>query len=227
MPNDEICIFGAAGNLSISGRTRKGIDTVIAAFKVAFPNEKNVLLRIKAMPEDEFPDFLDTRISVTTLCFNQRQLAEWYAGLTCFVSASKSEGWGLMQLQAMATGRPVIGCYFGGIREFFSDKIGYCVDYELQAADGRYSGLGIWAVPNIKSMAEQMRRVFENRKEAVALGIAANEKAREFTWMRANRRLEEILKRLGVLDGTCQQGFRHRQIGCQRAAPLGCVIKPT
>lgn len=194
-------VFGAAGNLSISGRTRKGIETVIAAFKAAFPRELNVRLRIKAMPEDMFPDLHDNRIEIVNRCLTQAQLAEWYAGLTCFVSASKSEAWGLMQLQAMAVGRPVIACSFGGLREFFNDEVGYCVDYELREADERYEGLGLWAIPSVKSMAEQMRRAYEDRKELDDKSKKASQKALQYTWLRSNQRLENILEQLGAING--------------------------
>ncbi|MCF7811969.1 glycosyltransferase [bacterium] len=116
MKETDLCVFGAAGNLSISGRTRKGIETVISAFKTAFPSERDVILKIKAMPEDKIPNIHDNRITIMKQCITQENLAEWYEDITCYVSASKSEAWGLMQQQAMAIGRPVIACSFGGLR---------------------------------------------------------------------------------------------------------------
>ena len=199
MPDQNICVFGTGGNLSVSGRTRKGVETVILAFQRAFPEERDVVLRIKTLPGDEMTNLNDDRITLSTRCLTQTELAEWYAGLTCFVSASKCEAWGLMQLQAMAVGRPVIACRFAGLREFLSEHVGYCVDFTLERADERYAGLGVWAVPELDSLISQMRRVYENRKEAALLGEKASGIAHRLTWASSNSRLENILRQLGAL----------------------------
>ena len=200
MEGDDLCVFGTAGNLAISGRTRKGIDEAVAAFKSAFPIEQDVRLRIKTLSNDEVINFHDKRIELTQRCLTQAELADWYAGLTCYVSASKSEAWGLMQQQAMAVGRPVIGCHFGGMREFFDEEVGYCVAYSLKPADERYARLGLWAEPSKKSLVEQMRRVYENRKEVAEMGGKASARAHQFTWTSSSRRLEQILQEVGALQ---------------------------
>jgi glycosyltransferase involved in cell wall biosynthesis len=194
-----LCVFGAAGNISISGRTRKGIDSVIAAFKGAFPTERDVLLKIKAMPNDRVIDFQDDRIEVVRRCFTETELAAWYSALGCFVSGSTAEAWGLMQLQAMAVGRPLIASAYGGLTEFFDPDVGYCVEYTIQSPDERYAGLGSWANPSLRSLMYQMRRVYENQNEATRKGECASQRAQRLTWEHSNRRLEQILKELGAL----------------------------
>ena len=189
------CVFGAAGNSHISGRTRKGLDDVIKAFQIAFPSEKDVLLKIKTLPNSQVVGFNDRRIQVYKGYLTQNQLAEWYSSLTCFVSAAKAEAWGLMQHQAMAVGRPVIACYYGGLREFFDPSVGYCVDYSLESADERYSGLGIWAQPSLDSLVEQMRRVYNNMGEAAHIGLLASKRAHQFTWRKSNQRLLSIVRK--------------------------------
>ena len=189
------CIFGAAGNSHISGRTRKGLDEVIMAFQLAFPKQKDVRLKIKTLPESEIVDFRDSRIEISKTYLTQNQLAEWYSSLTCFVSAAKAEAWGLMQHQAMAIGRPVIACSYGGLSEFFDSTVGYCVDYTLKPSDERYSGLGLWAQPSMVSLVECMRRVYNNRQEAVRIGALAATRAHNFTWLRSNRQLLSIINK--------------------------------
>lgn len=193
-PPRNQCVFGAAGNSHISGRTRKGLDDVIKAFQIAFPKERDVVLRIKTLPNSQVIDFDDSRIQVFKGYLSQNQLAEWYSSLTCFVSAAKAEAWGLMQHQAMAVGRPVIACNYGGLREFFDSTVGYCVDYDLEPADERYMGLGIRAQPRVESLVEQMRRVYRNMGEAAHIGTLANKRAHQYTWRRANQRLLAIVK---------------------------------
>jgi glycosyltransferase involved in cell wall biosynthesis len=104
-----------------------------------------------------------------------------------------------MQLQAMAVGRPVMACRFAGLQEFLSDHVGYCIDFGLEPADERYAGLGMWAMPEFDSLVSQMRRVYENRNEAAALGERASVIAHRLTWENSNKRLENILRQLGAL----------------------------
>lgn len=189
----NLCVFGAAGNSHISGRTRKGLDDVIRAFQIAFPKEQDVRLKVKTLPESEVIDFRDNRISVYKGYLSQIELAEWYASLSCFVSAARAEAWGLMQHQAMAVGRPVIACRFGGLREFFDSSVGYCVDYALAPSDERYSGLGIWAQPHLDSLAERMREVYDDLGRATQIGLLASKRAHEFTWKKSNERLASII----------------------------------
>lgn len=188
------CVFGAAGNSHISGRTRKGLDDVINAFRIAFPKETDVRLKIKTLPGSEVIDFQDSRIEVTKVYLTQYQLAEWYTSLTCFVSAARAEAWGLMQQQAMAVGRPVIACSYGGLREYFDSAVGYCVAYTLKPADERYAGLGLWAQPSLDSLVEQMQKVYADREEAARTGILAAKRAHQFTWQRSSRRLLSIIQ---------------------------------
>jgi len=153
------------------------------------------LLKIKTLPNSQVVGFNDRRIQVYKGYLTQNQLAEWYSSLTCFVSAAKAEAWGLMQHQAMAVGRPVIACYYGGLREFFDPSVGYCVDYSLESADERYSGLGIWAQPSLDSLVEQMRRVYNNMGEAAHIGLLASKRAHQFTWRKSNQRLLSIVRK--------------------------------
>ncbi len=113
--------------------------------------------------------------------FTWEEVAEWFNGLTCFVSTSKAEGFGLMQLQAMAVGRPVIACEFSGITEFFNSSVGYPVDYNLIESTGVYRNCGHYASPSAKHVSELMARVYDDRKEAAQKGIIGAKVASRFS----------------------------------------------
>lgn len=192
------CIFGAAGRMD-GGGVRKGLNDVIRVFQRAFPNEKDVRLKIKAFPDCTIATASDPRVEVTKRFISEIELAHWFQGITCFVSASRCEGWGLMQQQALATGRPVISTKFGGITEFFDERVGYCVDYRLKAAEGHYAGCGEWAEPDEKHMIKQMHRVYQDRDEARRLGIEGAVIGAKYTWRKSIKSLLQVMKEIGMI----------------------------
>lgn len=171
-------VFGTAGT-----GPRKGINEVIAAFVRAFPNNGQVELQVKCWPEDlgrlRVPD--DPRIRVITDDFTPEQLANWYRGLSCYVTASRGEGWGLMTHEAMSHGRPVIACRWGGTAEYFDGSCGWEVEHDLEPARGRYD-TGLWCVPRQSSLVEALRAARASRAALAAKGAAAAARAAEFTW---------------------------------------------
>lgn len=193
------CIFGTAGRLE-SGGTRKGISLVINAFKKAFPRQKDVRLNVKIFPDCEIPFESDQRIKFHREYFSEAQMAAWYQRLTCFVSAARGEGWGLMQHQALATGRPIISVRFGGTAEFFDEYVGYPLDFKLVPAEDLYTGCGLWADPDEKHLIQLMHRVYRDREEAGKLGLNATNATSKYSWLESNRKLRDVLQKVGMID---------------------------
>jgi glycosyltransferase involved in cell wall biosynthesis/ADP-heptose:LPS heptosyltransferase len=193
------CVFGAAGRLS-SGGVRKGLDRVIDAFLAAFPSEPDVRLHVKAFPDCPLPTVQDPRIMILQQYLNERQMAQWYRSITCFVSAATGEAWGLMQHQALATGRPIISVNYGGVQEFFNKDIGYPLDFELVPADKFYANCGLWAWPSDASLVQRMRQVYENRAEAEEKGRLGARQVCKLSWQASNRQLAQVLGDVGIFD---------------------------
>jgi len=191
-------VFGAAGRMAHGG-VRKGLNEVIDLFLKAFPNEPDVRLHIKCHPDCPLAEITDERIVAVPLHLSDAELADWYAGLDCFVSAARAEGWGLMQMQAMATGRALISVNFGGISEFFERGTGYEVEYRLRGARDFYANLGVWAEPVDKSFIEAMRQAYENPSECCRFGVAAAKSVKNLSWHRANKALAVVLKETGAI----------------------------
>lgn len=191
-----ITVFGTAGRVA-HGRKRKGIDSVIRAFKLAFPTEPNVALQVKCHPDCVVTDPGDTRITVHRNHWTEQKVATWLNTLTAFVSGATGEGWGLWQQQAMACGRPVIAALYGGLREFMGDENSYPVDYiEGEAIEGWH---GMWAYPDERSMAEQMVAVHRNPQRAIEVGVAGLHAAQVFTWTNSCNVLSSVLSEFGAL----------------------------
>lgn len=193
-------VFGAAGRLAGSD-FRKNLDGVAQAFLKAFPIGKhpNVWLKIKCHPDCPVYDWMESRVEVTAAHLSAEKLADWYASLTCFVSASKGEGFGLMQLQAMATGRPLISTEFGGVTEFFDFERGFVLPHTLMPAAPPY--LGHWAQIEQADLMEQMQMVYAFQGVVPDIGRDAASAVRVFTWQSATDKLLAVLREFGALSG--------------------------
>lgn len=191
-------VFGAGGWLA-HGADRKGLLEVMAAFKTAFPKEKDVRLRIKTLPARKFvfPD--DPRIDVTPVFLSPASLADWYHAIDCFVSGAKSEAWGLMQHEAMACGKPLISTVYSGVAEFFNASAGWELPYKLVDAGGMYKGQGKWAEPSPRAMIEAMRDAYHNRGQLATKGVEAAKLAHRFTWEASCSKLLDVLCLYGVI----------------------------
>lgn len=200
-------IIGCAGRLE-SGGHRKYLQQFIPVFKKAFPNEKDVELRIKTTPDAEakYLQSSDPRVVIQKEFIPHKAMADWYRGLDCFVSYSRAEGFGLMPLQAMAIGVPVIAPYFGGLREYFDSSVGMTVDYSLTRCDpGPYvvdpfTAHGVWCDINEEDLISKLRLAYTNRDELTQYIQPGIERAKKYTWEAANRKLESLLIKFGLFN---------------------------
>jgi glycosyltransferase involved in cell wall biosynthesis len=188
-------VFGCAGRPQ-HGVVRKGVHQVIAAFLKAFPGNKDVRLRIKTMADEKWDIPEDERIIKDTGFFPDPKLYNWYGSLTCFVSAARGEGWGLMQHQAMSAARPVLASIYGGLKEFMNNDNSYACDYDEVKAD--YVGGGKWCQPRMEHMIDLMRYVHQSRDEAQRRGREAARSVQEFTWNNSCERLFKTLNEFGL-----------------------------
>jgi len=190
------CIFGAAGRMS-HGAVRKGLNAVIDAFLKEFPSEPDVQLWIKGFSDAPTKFVTDPRVVVREGFLTETQLAEWFSRLTCFVSAARGEAWGLMQLEAMASGRPVMAAIYGGLAEFMTPENSYAVEFAEEPSGEAWRNGGSWAVPDEAHIRHLMRRVYRNRQEAQDKGIAAAQDVRHLTWRNSAIKTLEVLESLG------------------------------
>jgi len=95
------------------------------------------------------------------------ELAQWIASTDALVHAGTKETFGLVILEAMACGRPVVAARAGAIPEFVDDSV------------------GVLAEPNSgESMAEAIASLYE--RDLDAIGAAARARVlKQFTWHKA------------------------------------------
>lgn len=170
--NNDTFTFGTGND-----DPRKRLPEVIKCFIKAFPNEKDVRLSIK-ISNQILQKFTDNRISFNTQNLTKQQLKTWYCLNDVFVSAVSAEGWGLMQHESMACGRPVIVANYGGLKEFVTIENSFCLRYMETESTGCWEFPGArWSKYDEEHMIETMRYCYNNRDKVIQKGILASKDA--------------------------------------------------
>jgi glycosyltransferase involved in cell wall biosynthesis len=105
----------------------------------------------------------------------------------CFVSLTRTEGWGLGAFEAARLGKPVVMTGYGGQRDFLDPELSRLVDYHMVPVheptwSSSYKPEDNWAEPDLDQAARYLREVFEHRQGARERGRLQAEKiAREFS----------------------------------------------
>lgn len=103
-------------------------------------------------------------------------LAELYAVADVCVVPSLTESFGLVALEAQASGTPVVGAAVGGLLDIIEDGVsGYLVDGRQPSA-----------------YAERLARVLDDTALRLSMGDAARARAAQLTWARSVDRLQAL-----------------------------------
>ena len=117
----------------------------------------------------------------------------------CFVWPTRAEGFGLLALEKMSTGLPVICTDWSGPADFLRDDVAIPIrDYTMQASIyGAKCGQD--AKVSLESLMAKMRWCYENREQAAEIGRAASFYVRH-SWTWQNRTLPQLREALAALD---------------------------
>lgn len=150
-------------------------DARLLVFAGRFSEEKNLYVLREAMALLGRPYHLlligggrGARLShnVTVMPYRRHsiELAQWLASADALVHAGSSETFGLVIVEAMACGRPVVGVRAGAVPELVDEQVGELAEPESAA-----------------SMARAIGRLYE--RDLDALGASARARAlQRFTW---------------------------------------------
>jgi len=161
-------------------RSRLGLapDTRLLVFAGRFSGEKNLNVLLYAFAKLGAPyhllliggdRFARPNRNVTMIPYRRdsQKLAQWIASCDALVHAGTKETFGLVLLEAMACGRPVIAARASAVPEIVDDRVGALAE----PGDG-------------ESMAEAIRALYDRDIEAV--GAAARARVlKRFTWAQA------------------------------------------
>lgn len=125
------------------------------------------------------------------------QLARIYNYADCGVFLSAAEGFGLPEIEMMATGKNIIITNCAGHSEFMHDKIGQIIEPNgrEKAEDGLFfDGFGEWATFDFDQIVEALRFAYNNWKDSNNPNNI--EQAKKFSWNQSTDKLVKFIKEL-------------------------------
>lgn len=215
---DEATVFITSFDAN-SDFERKNPWAAIKAFDLAFPPEapkapkRRPMLVVKVatrgLPEGQVPILEELRSHVASRPgvrlieehLSYSDVLSLYASCDAIVSLHRSEGLGLVLMEAMALGKPVIATAWSGNTDFMTARNSFPVPYTLVPAHGSqtqyrslYVGRNVqWAEPDIHAAADRMRLVAERPDLGRRVGDrAARDMARRQTPAARVGFLEEV-----------------------------------
>jgi glycosyltransferase involved in cell wall biosynthesis len=178
LPDDRFLFFFAFDFFSFV--ERKNPLALVRSYKKAFaadPDRSGTRLVIKTLNADLAPDQSralrdelrdDPDVILIERTLGRVEALQLISACDAVVSLHRSEGLGLLLVEAMALGKPVIATDYSATTEFVSSATGWPVDYKLVAVgEGEYpfhEGQ-VWADVDEDHAAWQMRQVVQNPDE--------------------------------------------------------------
>lgn len=197
---------------------RKSTLEICQQFLKAFPGNEKVRLYLSAdtlFPSDEYKS-TEERLKaygvddprIIPVHFEERgDYIRRLQAADCFVSCSRSEGWGLPIIEAMACGIPTIVADFGGSTEYAFDAIRVRVP-ELKKPFGIYGNWdvpGMWGEPDYNHLRECMIEVYENWDLHKERALMISDRIRkDFSWDAAAAKALNIIKEIKIHAQTDQ-----------------------
>lgn len=121
-----------------------------------------------------------------------------------YVSLHRSEGLGLLPIEALHLARPVVATAYGGVTDFLDESVAYLVPYRLVALDQPlppYPRGAVWAEPDLDAAADAILRVAAQPEEAAARAQAGQARVQAlYGTQAAAQRLRAELERV-LRDG--------------------------
>lgn len=181
---------------------RKSTNEICKAFLEAFPDDPGVRLYLAAetnFPSDNYKSteerlraygFDDPRIIPVPFAdhLDDNGLIKLFSMTHCFVSCSRSEGWGMPMCLSMACGIPTIVADFGGSTEYSGETGGaFRVPVmETKKPEGIYGGWdvpGEWGEPDYDALKHGMLEIHRAYADRKYLAMSGAERIREkFSW---------------------------------------------
>jgi len=112
----------------------------------------------------------------------------------------RSEGLGLLPIECMYLGKPVVATEYGGVTDFLDDTTGFPVAYDLRHLESSYPPYpagAVWAEPRIDHAVERMLEVVEGGDEVAERATAGRRRVEEiYSVDAAGRRFAAELERI-------------------------------
>lgn len=172
-------VIGLVGRLS----RQKGQDTLVRAAALMRQSHRDLIIALAGAPDspDQIPmlEGLARELGVSdhlrTLGF-VADMPSFYAAVDVVAAPSRWEGFGLMLVEAMAAGRPVIAARVGAIPE----------------VAGTEGACNFVAPDDPQGLAEVLSTVLRDAALAARMGALGRARAKIFDWGRSSRELGRV-----------------------------------
>jgi glycosyltransferase involved in cell wall biosynthesis len=174
-PDDGYLLFvGALG-------PHKGLNVLLEAYQSL---ETDVPLVVIGTPRHDSPRRFPPRVVVATNVPHADVMAAWAHASIGVVPSTCPEGFGIVAVEAMASGKPVVASNIGGLRDIVAHgETGYLVEPRDAAA-----------------LRRALATLLASRELRSSMGEAAREKARMFTARRVAARVEDVYEEVLSAD---------------------------
>jgi alpha-maltose-1-phosphate synthase len=157
--------------------TRKGVHYLLQAWQeLSLPESELLLVGVNQLPTDWLVKYCD-RVRLTG-SVPHSSLNTYYSSANVFVFPSLVEGFGLVLLEAMACGLPIITTPNTGGPDIIVDGIeGFIIP-----------------IRDVEALKEKIAWCYSHPQELAKMGIAARQKAEQWTWERYRQKLAMVIK---------------------------------
>jgi glycosyltransferase involved in cell wall biosynthesis len=179
--------------LVLAGRImwQKNIELAVDAVRALGPGAMDFELVVAGAVDEKSQSYLDAlRARAVGLPVEFRldpsdeELTDLYRTSTAALFTARNEDFGIVPLEAMAAGTPVLAVDNGGPRE--------------TVVDGRTGWL---LAPTAQAFAQQIALVFDGTVDLAAMRVAARQRAEQFGWPRLVARVDEVMVQLSSRPG--------------------------
>jgi alpha-maltose-1-phosphate synthase len=159
---------------------RKGShDLLLVWNELQLPNAQLELIGSVQLPQSFLKEYIDDSVCLLG-SYPHSRLANAYARADVLVFPSYCDGFGLVLLEAMSAGLPVIASVTSGAPHFIEDGVnGFLIE-----------------PGNRSQLKARLEWCANNRERLMQMGLAAKRTAREWGWNRYGREVEAFLEQL-------------------------------
>ena len=168
--------------------TRKYGDEFINLFANTFGNNEKIQLIVKCQPDYDIKVKSYKNIKFINEVLEKRALNELYSECDVFMMPSRGEAFGMMGLEAAASGLPIITVDWGGQSDYIEDCVNIKVGYKLVDTPKDGPWLGQWAEPNEQSIIMAITAIDENRSLLKNALTQQDDIVRSWSWKATTKR---------------------------------------
>lgn len=173
---------------------RKGLGVVLEVFQTLDLPDAELCIKI-VPPYLYAPDLTNIpNVIVRDKWMTETDEADLVRSCDLFVSASRGEGFGLMPLQAISAGVPVVLTNAHGHREFADLATHRISTTSVPCENGFWDGAGDWDEPNRDELAAAILDVYKNRGKYRRQAALTSFAVGSFSWATAAEQLLQIVK---------------------------------